>query len=132
MKGNKRVLLIGLTVLVALAAVFAAVYFLVIEKPVVGEKDITVAIIHSDASEKTVKINTDAEFLRQALEEKDLIQGTESAYGLYVITVDNESVDEAQQQWWCFTQDGQMLMTGVDTTPVSDGDKFEITFTVGW
>jgi hypothetical protein len=132
MKGNKKVLVIGLVVLVVLIAAFAAVYFLVIDKPAAGEKDITVEIIHSDATEKTVEINTDAEFLRQALEEKDLIEGTESELGLYVITVDGETVDDTQQEWWCLTQDGESLMTGVDTTPIEDGDQFEITFTVGW
>ena len=76
MKSNKKVLVIGLIVLAVLLAVFAAVYFLVIDKPVAGEKDITVQIIHGDKTEKTVQIATDAEFLRQALEEKNLVEGT--------------------------------------------------------
>lgn len=129
---NRKVIIIGLIVLAALAAVFAAIYFLVLEKPVSGAKNITVEIVHFDKTVKTVEIKTDAEFLRQALEEKDLVQGTESATGLYVITVDGEKADDTQQQWWCFTKSGESLMTGVDATPIKDGDKFEITFTVGW
>ena len=46
--------------------------------------------------------------------------------------VDGESADASQQQWWCFTKDGEMLMTGVDDTMIRDGEKYEITFTTGW
>lgn len=129
---NKKGIIIGIAVLAVLIAVFAAVYFLAIDKPVSGAKDITVEIVHGDKTVKTVEISTEAEFLRQALEEKNLVKGTESATGLYVLTADGETVDEAQQQWWCFTKSGETLMTGVDSTPIEDGDKFEITFTVGW
>lgn len=132
MNSNKKSLAIGMIVLAVLIAAFAVVYFLVIEKPVIGKKEITVEIIHADKTQKTVEIGTDAEFLRQALEEKDLIEGTESASGLYVITVDGETADDTQQQWWCFTKGKEALMTGVDTIPIEDGDQFEITFTVGW
>ena len=47
-------------------------------------------------------------------------------------TVNGVTVDDSKQQWWCFTQDGEMLMTGVDTTPIADGDHFEITLTEGY
>jgi hypothetical protein len=129
---SKKGIITGLIILVALIAAFVAVYFLVINPPVSGDKTITVEVVHADKTEKTVDITTDAEYLRQALEEKDLIQGTESATGLYVLTVDGETVDENNQEWWCFTQNGESLTTGVDTTPIKDGDHFEITFTVGW
>ncbi len=129
---NKKIIVIGLIVLAALIAIFAAVYFLVINPPVSGDKTITVEIIHADQTEKTVEINTDAEYLRQALEEKDLIEGTESEYGLFVLTVDGETVNGDNQEWWCFTENGESLMTGVDMTPIEDGDQFEITFTVGF
>ena len=131
MKTRKRIM-IAAAVLAALIAVFAAVYFLAVNPPVSGAKEIKVEIVHSDKTQKTIDIKTDAEFLRKALEEKNLIKGTESSYGLYVITVDGETADDTKQQWWCFTQGGQPLSTGVDSTPIKNGDKFEITFTTGW
>lgn len=130
-KNNKKVI-IGIIALVVLIAAFVAVYFLVIKPPVSGVKDITVEVVHSDKTEKTIDIKTDAEYLRKALEGKSLIQGTESATGLYVKTVDGETADDSKQQWWCFSENGQSLNTGVDSTPIKDGDKFEITFTTGW
>ncbi len=131
-QGNNKVIITVAIVLAVLIAVFTAVYFLFISPPAAGQKDIKVEIVHSDETVKTVDINTDAEFLRQALEESDLIQGTESSTGLFVLTVDGETVDGDKQEWWCFTQGGEYLMTGVDSTPIKDGDKFEIVFTVGW
>lgn len=131
-KRKNRAVIIGAIVLAVLIAGFAAVYFLVIEPPASGQKDITIRIIHSDKTEKTIDISTTAQYLRQALEEKDLVQGTESATGLYVTTVDGETADwDKYQQYWSISQNGEYLMTGVDSTPIKDGDQFELTFTEG-
>ena len=77
-------------------------------------------------------IETDAEFLRGAMEQEGLIAGTESEYGLYVLTVNGITADESTQQWWCFTKGGEMVNTGVDTTPITDGDTFEFELKTGW
>ena len=42
------------------------------------------------------------------------------------------TTDEAKEEWWCFTKDGEDVMTGVDSTPVADGDHFEITLKTGY
>ena len=97
-----------------------------------GGKKLVVTVVHGDGTSKDFSIATDAEFLRGALEEQSLIEGSESEYGLYVTAVDGETADDSLQQWWCFTKSGEMLMTGVDTTPIADGEHYEITFTVGW
>ncbi|MDD4850440.1 MAG: DUF4430 domain-containing protein [Gemmiger sp.] len=96
-----------------------------------GSKTLTVQVVCADATEDFT-FTTDAEFLRQALEEQKLVTGTESDYGLFVTTVNGVTADDAKQEWWCFTQNGTTLMTGVDTTPVADGDHFEITLTTGY
>ena len=96
-----------------------------------GEKTITVEIILPDET-VTHTITTEAEYLRGALEEKSLVAGEESQFGLFVKTVAGVTVDESKQEWWNFTKAGEALFTGVDTTPIADGDKFEITFTVGY
>ncbi len=93
---------------------------------------ITFLVVHGDGSEKEFVITTEGFTLREALEQENLIEGTEGQWGLYVLTVDGETVDEAQQQWWCLTKDGEMSMTGVDDTIISDGDHYEFTFTTGW
>ena len=131
-KSKKKVIIVSAIVLVVLIAAFALIYALVINKPVEGQKALTVEIVFSETDSKTVEITTDAEYLRQALEEQNLISGTESETGLFVTTVDGVTADDSKQEWWCFTKGGETLMTGVDSTPIADGDTFEITLTTGW
>ncbi|MBE6949141.1 MAG: DUF4430 domain-containing protein [Ruminococcaceae bacterium] len=97
-----------------------------------GDKTIEVSIVHGDETTKDVTITTDEEFLRGALEQESLISGTEDQFGLFVTTVDGETVDSSLEEWWCFTKNGETLMTGVDSTPIADGESYEITFTTGW
>lgn len=131
---NKKTLLyVGIAiVLVALIAVFAIVYGNSTKPAAAGSKTITVQIITGESETVTKTIQTDAEFLRGALEQENLVQGDESEFGLFVKTVNGVTVDEAQQQWWCFTKGGETVNTGVDDTPIADGDTFEITLTTGW
>ena len=93
---------------------------------------ITVSVVDGEGQSQDFTIETSQEFLRGALEEQDLIQGEETEYGLFVKTVNNITADDAQEQWWCFTKGGEMLETGVDTTPIADGDQFEATLTTGF
>ena len=101
-------------------------------EPQAGTKTITVQIIVDGQDTVTKSITTDAAYLREALEEEKLIAGEESQYGLFVKTVNGVTVDDAKQQWWCFTKGGADLFTGVDATPIADGDTFEITLKTGY
>lgn len=94
--------------------------------------EITLKVIHGDGSEKEFPISTTAATLGEALEAEGLISGEESSYGLFVTTVDGETVDDANQEWWCLTKGGEMWNYGVDATELADGDTFEFTFTVGY
>ncbi|MBP5618333.1 MAG: DUF4430 domain-containing protein [Clostridia bacterium] len=88
--------------------------------------NITVTVTFPDETTKEFPIATEAEFLRGALEEANLVEGEESQYGLYVHKVDG--VSDADGFYWAFYKDGEYLMTGVDTTPIADGDHFEIKY----
>lgn len=81
---------------------------------------------------KEITIHTDEEYLRGALEQEDLIEGTESEYGLYVLTVDGETADESEQQWWGYSVNGTFAELGVDSQPVADGDVYDFVLNVGW
>ncbi len=96
-------------------------------------KAIAFTVVHGDGSKKEFPIETTADNLRTALEEQSLIAGEESEYGLFVKTVDGETVDDANEEWWCLTdKDGNMTSTGVDDTKIADGDAYTFTFTVGY
>ena len=130
-KSNKKIWL-AVAALVVAVAVVLGIYFVTRPAPQQGGKTITVQVVLLEGEPSDFTIQTDEEYLRGALESIDLIEGSESEYGLVVTTVNGVTVDDSKQQWWCFTQDGEMLMTGVDTTPIADGDHFEITLTEGY
>ena len=130
-KSNKKIWL-AVAALVVAVAVVLGIYFVTRPAPQQGGKTITVQVVLLEGEPSDFTIQTDEEYLLGALESIDLIEGSESEYGLFVTTVNGVTVDDSKQQWWCFTQDGEMLMTGVDTTPIADGDHFEITLTEGY
>lgn len=98
----------------------------------VGEKTITVLVVHKDESKRTFEISTEAGYLAEALIEADIVEENQSAYGLYILTADGETADEKAQEWWCVTKSGEKLTTGVSETPLSNGDAYELTLTTGY
>lgn len=129
---NKKLIAIVAVILVAAIAVGIGLYAK--SKPQTdegNEKTITFSVV-ADGETKDFTIKTKAEFLSGALNEQKLIEGNEGAYGLFVTAVNGIEADSAKEEWWCFTKGGETLMTGVDTTPIADGEKFEATLTVGY
>ena len=93
-----------------------------------GEGAYTISV-DVTAEDKTVTftVHTDAENLRAALEPLGLIAGDESELGLYIKTVNGISADyEADGYYWALYIDGEYAMTGVDTTPVTDGGEYAL------
>lgn len=131
MKVNKKAL-VTVVAIAVVAALMAGAYALFMPKGNAGGKRVVAQVVGVDGASKEFALQTDSEYLRGALEEKQLIAGDESEYGLFVKTVDGYTADDAKQEWWCFTKGGEMLMTGVDTTPIADGDRFEITLKTGY
>lgn len=129
MKNKKLTAVVAVILVAVLVAGFAiwAKY-----KPVSndGEKTITVTVV-ADGKEDEFTIKTNAEYLSGALKEINLIEGSESEYGLFVTKVNGREADSTKEEWWCFTKEGESTM-GVDITPIADGDHFEITLTVGY
>lgn len=95
-----------------------------------GEKSISIQVVVSEEDVREFTVNTAEEFLGPALENEGLIEGENSEYGLFVTTVDGVKADDSQNQWWCVTKGGEDVYTGVDTTPIADGDCFELTLSV--
>ena len=134
---NKK-LIAGVVALIVVIAILLGVYLNNRQPTTSGSKTITVSVfdtVGSTEASNTATITTDEEYLRGALEQEDSgisISGSESEYALYVTTVDGVTADDSKQQWWYFTKGGEMLNTGVDSTPIADGDTFEITLTEGY
>lgn len=131
MKKNKKVIL-GVIALVVVVAVLLGVYFGTRPETQTGAKALTITVVHGDGSEKVFDVRTDEEYLEPVLLDNKIVEDNQTQWGLYILTADGETVDEANQEWWCITKGGEALMTGAGETPVADGDCFELTFTVGY
>ena len=99
---------------------------------VTGTKNINVIVIHADQTENAFSYETKAEYLGEVLLENKLAEGDSSDYGLFITTVDGETVDTSKQQWWCITKGGERVNSGADTLPIADGDQFELTLMEGY
>lgn len=134
MKDKKKSIKIGIGIglIVVLTAAFAVMYGKFSEKPVEGSKEITIKVINKAEEEKVYELKTEAEFLKQAMEEAEGLEftGQEGDYGLMIETVNGESaVYEKDAAYWSFLVNGEYCNYGIESQPVEDGDEFQIVYT---
>lgn len=135
MAENKRTdkkVIIGAAVLAAAVVMMAAGFFLFREKPVEGSKAIVIEVVDNEQKTVTYNVKTDAEYLRQAMEETEGLEfsGAESEYGMMVDTVNGITADyNVNGAYWSFYVNGGYCNYGIDTQPVQDGDTFRIEYT---
>lgn len=129
---KKKTTLIAGIILVVVIVLAGLAAMLLKPETTKGEKEIAVVVVHGDGSEKTFTYDTDAEYLGEVLLANELVEGETTEYGLYIKAVDGETADDAKQQWWCITKEGGQVNTGADTTPIQDGDQYELTLTEGY
>ena len=78
----------------------------------------------------TFTIRTDKENLEDALTEHNLIDGDESAFGLYIKKVNGIVADyDADGSYWAITKSGEET-SGAKSTLIADGDCYELTKTL--
>lgn len=127
MNKNKKIFLSVLGL--ALAVVVLALLYINLRpqpKDAGGEKTITVTAVYEDKSSKDFTISTNEDYLGAALLQEGLIEGSESEWGLYVTTVNNVKADDSKHQYWALYIGDEYASTGVDSTPVNDGDTFRL------
>lgn len=132
MKNNKKKVALLACIFVVVVAVFGAVYFALRPKAEEGSKTFTLEVILADGASTEHTVSTDAEFLGDALLAEGLIDGSAGEYGLFVTTVNGVTANSGNQEWWCLTINGEEWMYGMDRTPVTDGEHYELTLMVGW
>ncbi|MFR4350416.1 MAG: DUF4430 domain-containing protein [Roseburia sp.] len=131
-KGNGKKIAIGVAVLVLAAVLFGAIYLKFAPKAVEGAKEISIEVVDDTQKSTVYTVNTDAEYLRQALEETEglTVEGTESELGLMVDTVNGVTADYGTDgAYWAFYLDGDYCTYGVDDQPVEDGQAYSIVYT---
>jgi len=129
-KFNWKVLIGGI-VMAAIVAGMILVYAMFRPKAVEGSKEITIEVVNNKQELVTYELKTDAEYLRQAMEEAEglTFSGTESQYGLMVESVNGVVADyNVDGGYWSFYVNDDYCMSGIDTQPVYDGDVFLIKY----
>lgn len=94
-----------------------------------GSKTLTVEVKVED---KTVvfTVKTDKATVGEALLEHSLIAGEEGQFGMYVKVVNGITADfDVDQSYWALYINGEMAMTGVDTTEINEGDVYQLAYT---
>lgn len=132
-KKTNRKLPMGVVVLAVAAAILAVMFFVFREKPQEGSKQVTIEVVSKAQETERYEVKTDAEYLRQAMEETEELtfSGSESEYGIMVDTVNDETADYTKDgAYWSFYVNGEYCNNGIDTQPVADGDTFRICYTV--
>ena len=127
--------ILGSLALVVVVAALALVYALndPTKPSSPGEKTVSVVVTLADGSADTFTYHTDAAYLGELLQETALANGPEEEFGMFIQTVNGVTADPGRREWWCVTKNGgETVMTSADTTPLTDGDQFELTLTVGY
>ena len=101
------------------------------EDATLGEGSKTVQVeIEMEEKSITLTIASDKALLGDILLNHEVIEGEMGAYGMYIKSVNGVQADyDVDQAYWAVYQDGEYLMTGVDSTEVSDGAHYELVYT---
>ena len=93
-----------------------------------GEGDSTITVtVEAQSRSVTFTIHTDKKTVGEALSEHGLLEGEEGPYGLYVKKVNGILADyDVDQTYWSFYIGGEVAMTGVDVTDLTDGGVYSL------
>jgi len=83
------------------------------------------SVTDKDGKETAYEIHTDQETVGAALLALELIAGDDGPYGLYVKTVNGQTLDyEKDGMYWSFYVNGSYATAGVDTTKIAAGETY--------
>lgn len=131
-KKQNRKIIIGAAALILTIAALMTVFYVFREKAVKGSKAVTLEVISQEEKSTKYQVQTDAEFLRQVMEEaKDFtFDGEVGAYGFTLYTINGETHNWNEDgSYWAVYVNGEYANYGIDEQPVQDGDTFQFQYT---
>ena len=91
-----------------------------------GSKTVKVTVKAGD-DEVIFTIHTDKTYLGDALLEHELIDGDKGEFGIYIKKVNGILADyDIDKTYWGFYKSGEMMMVGVSSAEIADGDSYEL------
>ncbi len=134
-KNNSKKIIIGGVILIALIAVFAICYNLFVAKPTAGSKNVVIEVVDSTGATASYDVNTDAEYLQDAMDElandddSFSYSGTDGDYGIMVEVINGEQAIFAEDNaYWALYVNGEYGQYSANQQPVTDGDTYTWTY----
>ncbi|MCD8367444.1 MAG: DUF4430 domain-containing protein [Clostridiales bacterium] len=94
-------------------------------------KHITLTVTYEDGSSDSYEIDTEADYLKDAIDTTVELGGEESDYGFYITSVNGVEADyDADGAYWAIYVNDEYGSYGVDSQPVTDGDSFALVYEV--
>ena len=127
MSKKTKITVITAIALVVVIALAAGAYFMTRPETNEGAKTITFTVIDKEKVEKPFTIETDEEYLANALVNEGIIIYNES--GLYT-TINGITADyNVDGGWWAVYEGGKMASVGLNELPIQDGGEYEAVYT---
>ena len=136
MKNKKTqiiLIVVAAVLLLGVAAGMLGLYKLNQEGVQIGEKSVTVTVVHKDGSRREFNCQTWELYLGKLLVKEGIVEDNRDQYGLYILVADGELADyNADGGWWKIVRNGEDAMVGADKMPIRNGDQIEVVYTVGF
>lgn len=128
---SKKKIVLSAVALAALIAVLAAVWWFNRPETSIGEKNVTVEVVHKDERKRTFTCSTDEEYLDKLLVSEGIVEDNQAEFGLYILVVDGERADYNEDgAYWAVFQNDEATVTGASETPIHDGDVISLVYTL--
>lgn len=127
---KKRIIAIVLALVLLVLGVKAVLYFAA-DKPVGGEKSVSIEVIYQDGTSTLYQVNTDAEYLLGAMQDTEGLnfEGEDSTYGVTIYNINGVVANYNENDaYWAFYVGDEYCAYGVSEQPVYDGDAFKIVY----
>lgn len=118
---------------IVLIVVMLGVYNVFREKPVEGNKTITIEVVNAAEETTSYEVKTDVEFLFEAMQAAEGFEFEyyEDEYGPVLTSVNGESADfNTDGAYWSVLVNGEYGNYGIGEQPIEDGDVFQIVYTI--
>ena len=130
-KQNRALLIIAIALFAAVLGM-ALLYPVLAPQTSVGAKNITIQVTDNQQNTTDYSVNTNAEYLRQAMEETKGLSftGTEGQYGLMILSVNGITANwEQDHAWWSIYVNNELANYSIDQQPIADGDVIRLEYT---
>ncbi|MBR5543068.1 MAG: DUF4430 domain-containing protein [Oscillospiraceae bacterium] len=87
-----------------------------------GENEFYLTVTDTNGNTVGFKVNTDEDIVGKALSSLGIIDGEDGPYGMYIKTVNGQTVDfDRDKKYWAFYIDGEYATAGIDRTEIKNG-----------